>query len=470
MGTRGSLNDPVFSGAASEDCLNLDIYAPSDVTATSALPVYFFIQGGGFNSAYPTQNGSTLVQASHGQIIVVSINYRVSVYGFLAGSEVHDHASLNNGLKDQRMALQWVHTNIAKFGGDPNHVVMGGDSAGAGSVTLQLAAYGGRDDNLFHGSIAESQSFGALRTVSESQYQYDDLVQRTKCAGSDTLGCLRKLDITTLQTQNIVTRFPDTTVDPLFTYNPTLDHDFIQDYTFNLFSSGKFVKVPAIYGDVSNEGTVFVPTSAGNSIDTSNAWLQAQFPELNDTQLSVIQSLYPPENQNYAKLSSSVGKYWHSTATAYGDLRYLCPGFLVNNATVHYASKDPSAGNWNYHYNVTDQGNVDSGIGVPHIAEQSAVWASQNPPSYKTTNLPIIPLIQGYWVSFIRSFDPNKYRAPGAPVWDQWGRDDETGGNRLLVQNPGPGGNIDTTGMENVDGPLRVKCETLLEWGVAIKQ
>lgn len=402
--------------------------------------------------------------------MVVSINYRVSAYGFLASSELDDHGSLNNGLKDQRMALNWVHNNIVKFGGDPKHVVLGGDSAGAGSVTLQLAAYGGRNDGLFHATIAESQSFGALRTISESQYQYDDLVRRTNCAGNDTLACLRKLDITTLQTNNILTRFPNTSADPLFAYNPTLDHDFIQDYTLHLFSSGKFVKLPAIYGDVSNEGTVFVPRAAGNNIDTSNAWLQAQFPLLNATQLSTLQSLYPPGTQNYPKIGSNVGKYWRSTTTAYGDLRYLCPGFFVNNATAHYTSKDPAAGNWNYHYNVTDPSNVDAGMGTPHIAEQSAIWASPNPPSYRTTNLPIVPLMQGYWVSFIRSFDPNKYRAPGAPTWDQWGKEDHMGGNRLLVQNPGPGGNVNTTSTENVDGPLRVKCATLLEWGIAIKQ
>ena len=469
IGTRNTVNDALKSGGASEDCLNLDIYAPSNVTATSALPVYFFIQGGGFNAAYPTQNGSSLVQASGNQIIVVSINYRVSAYGFLASAEVHDHGSLNNGLKDQRMAMQWVHSNIAKFGGDPKHVVVGGDSAGAGSVTMQLAAYGGRNDNLFVGSIAESQSFGALRTVSESQYQYDALVNRTNCAGSkDTLACLRDLDITTLQTQNIRDRFPDTQADPLFAYNPTLDHDFIQDYALNLYSSGKFTKLPAIYGDVSNEGTVFVPKTAGASIDTSNTWLQAQFPELNDTQLSVIQSLYPPEDQS--KLSTSVGKYWSSTATAYGDLRYVCPGFFVNNATAQFAPKNPTAGNWNYHYNVSDPGNVANGLGVPHIAEQSAIWASPDPASYRTTNLPIVPLMQGYWVSFIRTLDPNKLRAPGSPVWGDWGKDDKTGGMRLLVQNPGPDGDIKTTTMESVDPGTREKCATLLAWGVAIKQ
>lgn len=130
---------------------------------------------------------------------------------------------------------------------------MGGASAGAASITLQLAAYGGRDDGLFHATAAESQSFPALRTVSESQYQYDELVARTNCTAkdtgnSDTLSCLRALDIEVLQKFNVKTKFPGAKILPLFAYNPTLDHDFIQDYTLKSFEEGRFVLVPAIYG------------------------------------------------------------------------------------------------------------------------------------------------------------------------------------------------------------------------------
>ena len=141
----------------------------------------------------------------------------------------------------------------SQFGGDPRHVVLGGASAGAASVTLQLVAYGGRDDGLFHATAAESQSFGAIRTVAESQYQYDQLTARTKCTAShtgntDTLACLRGLDIAVLQMYNIKTEFPGAKRLPLFAYNPTLDFDFVQDYTLRLFEKGHFVRVPAIYG------------------------------------------------------------------------------------------------------------------------------------------------------------------------------------------------------------------------------
>lgn len=363
------------------------------------------------------------------------------------------------------MALQWVHDHIAKFGGDPGHVVIGGSSAGAGSVTLQATAYNGRNDNLIHGVIVGSQSFAALRTVCESQYQYDALVTRTNCASAvDTLDCLRNLDTVAFQTQNTVDKFPSTdpTYGPLFAYNPTLDNDFISDYTLNFYATNRFVNVPSIYGDPTNDGTTFTPRSVGPNVNIRNSWLRAQFPALNSTHLATIQRLYPPEEENYGS-----GAWWRSTANAYGDLRYVCPGLFLNYNSARYA---PTIGTWNYNYNVEDPDQIAGGNGVPHVAEQAAVWNSATGGSYTTTNKPIVGLMQGYWVSFIRDLNPNTYRVRGAPEWRVWGNGEGVDGSRLLVQSPGPGGDLGTTKMEVVDRWLKGKCEGLLAFGVDIKQ
>lgn len=110
-----SLNTPIQWGQ-SEDCLFVDVYAPTNaIRSGKRLPVYFFIQGGGFaelsNANY---NGTGLVEASGHNIVVVTFNYRVGPYGFLAGKEVEQGASLNNGLKDQIKALEWVQKYIHK--------------------------------------------------------------------------------------------------------------------------------------------------------------------------------------------------------------------------------------------------------------------------------------------------------------------------------------------------------------------
>lgn len=255
LSTHPKVTDRPIGAGQSEDCLFADVYAPSKANSRSNLPVYLFIQGGGFNENSGTNNGRALLRASALRMVVVTFNYRVGPFGFLASAEVQKNGSLNNGLKDQRQMLRWIQDHIRQFGGNPGHVVMGGVSAGAASVTLQSIAYGGRNDGLFHATAAESQSFAALRTVSESQYQYDQLLDRTGCnarktGNSDTLACLRGLKIATLNKYNIKTQFPGTTALPLFAYNPTLDYDFIQDYPVRMFESGRFVKVPAIYGYV----------------------------------------------------------------------------------------------------------------------------------------------------------------------------------------------------------------------------
>lgn len=95
------------------------------------------------------------MNASNGEIIYVSIQYRLGLFGFLGGGEVAQNGVLNAGLLDQRAALDWVQRNIRPFGGDPSQVTIWGGSAGGGSVTYQLIAGGAYDDPPFSAAIAE---------------------------------------------------------------------------------------------------------------------------------------------------------------------------------------------------------------------------------------------------------------------------------------------------------------------------
>jgi carboxylesterase type B len=81
--------------------------------------------------------------------ITVEIQYRLGAFGFLASAEVEKYGQLNAGLLDQRFALEWVQAHIAKFGGDPTRITIGGESSGAGSVMYHALAHGGEDSNLF---------------------------------------------------------------------------------------------------------------------------------------------------------------------------------------------------------------------------------------------------------------------------------------------------------------------------------
>ena len=156
--------DMVFrSNGMSEDCLYLNVWAPprrpsSERALTVLAPVLVYFYGGGFVAGDGSEfryDGASL--ARHG-LVVVTVNYRLGVFGFLAHPELTrespHHASGDYGLLDQVAALQWVRANIAAFGGDPRHVTIGGESAGSISVNAQMASPLSR--RLIAGAIGES--------------------------------------------------------------------------------------------------------------------------------------------------------------------------------------------------------------------------------------------------------------------------------------------------------------------------
>ena len=105
---------PIPDGT-SEDCLFADVYAPVQKRNAPKLPVFVWIQAGGFNAlTTPNYNGTGLIRAADMDIVVVTFNYRVGAHGFLAGEQVKKGGSLNNGLKDQIKALEWVQKHIGK--------------------------------------------------------------------------------------------------------------------------------------------------------------------------------------------------------------------------------------------------------------------------------------------------------------------------------------------------------------------
>ena len=372
-----------FGESHSEDCLFINVFAPATATNESNLPVYVFIQGGGFNvNGNANYNGADLIDAGDDGMIVVNFNYRVGPYGFLAGRELaaNKSLSLNNGLKDQRHALKWVQKYIQEFGGNPGHVTLGGASAGGGSVVLQLTAYGGRDDKLFHAAAAESPAFPPLRDVESSQWQYEALIKETGCAD---LECLTSLDAVTFQTavRTLKRPFPGGKNPPIYFWNPTLDYDFIADYTYNELKAGKFVNVPTIFGDTTHEGINFTPQNIV-SLPRAQQFILDQFPNVNWNKIRQVWK--GPAN-------IQMDSRWRILASdIYGHIRYNCPSLNVS-ATYALNNSYPT---WHYRWNVGS---------ASHVGELLPIWNNA------TTAAGVF--IQAYWASFIRSHDPNKHAA-----------------------------------------------------------
>lgn len=288
-------------------------------------------------------------------------------------------------------------------------MTLGGASAGAASVNLHLTAYGGRDDGLFQAAVGHSNSFGYQLTIDESQYQYDALVSRAKCdqgdKKKDTLKCLRNLPVDQLIKINMQGPHPGQKQAPLFMYSNTIDGEFTPTNTYKAFAEDKFIKVPTIFGSDSNEGTIFTPGDIKNYEDMNN-FLKANYPKLTAEHLATIDHHYP-------KMSAFPGKgdYWRTAATAYGEMRYNCPGYTLPKRYAERGSKNT----WHYHYDVVKPENDKNGNGVTHCADVDPIWGTASGPDKDQT-----PIISKYYASFIRMHDPNALKLKEAPEWTRF--------------------------------------------------
>jgi carboxylesterase type B len=426
------------------------------------------MQGGGFGiNSNPNVNTSGIILAADLDLIVVAINYRVGPFGFLTNG---DEVVPNIGLRDQRKAMEWVQQHIASFGGDPDRVVIGGTSAGAASAVFHLLAGNGTDRGLFRGAIGSSPSFATTLTVAQSQYQYNNLATRLGCTGRDSLACLRNKTADEIQEKNFNIPLPGAANPPKYQWLPSIDGDFVTDYPYRSIREGRFVRVPTIWGDDTNGGTVFAPSDAASLAD-SNQFMLDQYPTLTPAQFADINDMYPNPN---ASACPSDGCYWRQCANTYQEVRYMCPALHLT--AVLAADGLPS---YHYLFNAEDPDQIAAGLGVPHTTDLEALLGSdytdEAPESYKPggVNGRITPVLQGYWTSFMRTLDPNAHRANGTAEWAPFsghraGRRRDCGsecrrqgGAARLVFGTGA-----TTEMVEVDNGLGKRCDYWVQHGL----
>jgi carboxylesterase type B len=176
-----------------------------------------------------------------------------------------------------------------------------------------------------------------------------------------------------------------------------------------------------------------------------NDFLKDNFVQLNAAQLATIDFLYPKAQQ-----FNNSGPYWRTASNAYGEMRYNCPGIFISSAYPRYGMSQ----SWNYHYNYLTADNALSGLGVYHTSENDLIWG-------EGTN-PLIPTLQMYWTSFIRSKNPNTYKLPTAPEWTTF---NEFTMERIMFPN-----DPDGVTMECVPLDQRVRCQYLSSIGISLGQ
>jgi carboxylesterase type B len=192
------------------------------------------------------------------------------------------------------------------------------------------------------------------------------------------------------------------------------------------------------YSGVSNEGTIFTPSNI-NSPSDMDSFLKNNWPKLQSGQLNQLHTYFPQVKSTFP----GKGSYWATAALAYGDFRYNCPGVWLNKMVDTHGG---GSTNWHYWWDVVSDANQKSGLGSTHTAEVEPIWgAAKSAPDTSLT-----PIISSYWASFIRSKDPNKFRAPGAPEWKTFGSE----ANRIHFPN-----DPKQVGMTTVDKGQLDRCQ-----------
>jgi para-nitrobenzyl esterase len=237
------------SNGMSEDCLYLNVWTPAK-SNRERLPVLVYFYGGGLvagDASEPRYDGESM--AAKG-IVVVTVNYRLGVFGFLAHPELTREsphkASGNYGLLDQNAALRWVQQNIKNFGGDPKRVTIAGESAGSISVSAQMASPLSRD--LIAGAIGESGALtGALSPVPLAKAEEAGSKFATDL-GVQSLAALR-----TLPTQKILEPATKGGFASIARFPITIDGYFLPADPLTIYESGKQARVPLLAGWNSEE-------------------------------------------------------------------------------------------------------------------------------------------------------------------------------------------------------------------------
>jgi para-nitrobenzyl esterase len=250
------------SGPQDEDCLYLNVYTPA--ADGNRRPVLYWIHGGGFThgtAAEPLYDGGPLTV--RGDVVVVSINYRLGVFGYLwLGDHLPDSGvSANCGQLDAIAGLEWVRDNIAAFGGDPGNVTIFGESAGAASVGTLLAMPAAK--GLFHRAILQS---GAGRAASrERGKEIADLVLAELGLAETPAGILTVAADKLLEAQTSVAMKAGRAGGPL--YGPVVDGATLLEQPYAAVKGGSSAHVPVIIGTNRDEVKLFAATMRREEID-----------------------------------------------------------------------------------------------------------------------------------------------------------------------------------------------------------
>ena len=385
--------------AMDEDCLYLNVWTPAKDT-DEKLPVFVWYFGGGLQVGHTAEMEFDGERIARRGIVVVTINYRLNVFGFLCHPEITSEcpeAPANFGHLDQQAATRWVKRNIAAFGGDPNNITIGGQSAGGGSVMSQLASP--QNEGLFQRAIVQSGIFtnvypstpmpGMRRSLAEAEQEG---VKFFDYLGVSSLAEARRLDARELRDKAVAYRS---------FWGTVLDQKFSFGNAYDMFLQNKRWMVPVMFGHTSSEFLTVPPIGTLDEFKTLAA------------------ELFGNDAQTFLELCGAHAAEFEETK---------------RNASVRAIE---------YAIRVAGQANSDTGANVPlyYYNFDAEIPGWDNPGTFHSVDLwfffetlakcwrpfvgkhyDLARQMCNYWANFIRSGDPNGQDATGEelPRWEAY--------------------------------------------------
>lgn len=384
-----------------EDCLTLSVWTPSPDGGRR--PVFMWIHGGAYLTGggdLPFYSGAMLARA--GDVVVVNINYRLGALGYLYFPEI-DAAPANRGLLDQARALQWVYDNIAAFGGDPENITVGGQSAG-GTSTLALLGIA-ESRKLIRRAIVQSP---AVKTLSMEQAR--EVTERFLKAAAVPDGNLTKLRALPVSAILEAQRNVQAQIAASGNLNPPLQ------------IVAPSIGAPIAPADAVASGVASsIPLLIGTARDEVHAWLAQDENMLRGTDWDMVEKLYKlagvraPLAYGYAKWKAGDKRPWQVVSAMLTEAGFRKPVATIADSHVKHGGEA-----YVYRFDWRPTPTAIFGachcIELPFVFDNLADWP--NAPMLEGLDRssfgPLAAMVQGAWLSFIRSGNPT---SAGLPAW-----------------------------------------------------
>jgi para-nitrobenzyl esterase len=427
----------------SEDCLTLNIFRPKTLPE-EPLPIMFYTHGGSYIAGAGSSDVFNAPPMLAEKAIVVTHNYRLGAFGFLAHELLSEEDAIesgglgssgNVGLFDTRTALQWVYDNAEELGGSQDQIMIFGESAGA--ITTCTLLMNPESEGLFSSALIQSGGCNVISVpLSQAQGQGEYYEESIGCADEENrLECMRSATKETIMAVDLTqTQYGSG-------FAPNVDEDFIPEATGTMLYYGNFHRVPIAAGINGNEGSMFVHAMGLTEEEELEQVVREYGTAYGISDLDTLLSLYSSEEHGGVQAAMD---------QLHGDMFFVCPTRLSMDmisfylpSYAYYYTHEPS---WIASYPSLE------GWGAYHSSELNFIFGTYL--SYLTPDEKLFAeQMMNTWVNFARG----EYSTEGAGAWEVYGTDtsSQVDGGQWLSLNP--------TGFDMMSGVHKDRCDFIIQ-------